>query len=79
MHPEDHSRVELGLWRRAALSMSAPAVVDGERSWSYGAVAALVAANAARLSARGLTPGDRALIFLSSSETSCVFCSSRGL
>ena len=66
-HPEDQGRIEHALAGHAAQSPPTPAVVDAERSWSYATVAAMVAANAERLRARGLAPGDRVVVFLDKS------------
>ncbi len=72
MHPADQSRIEHTLTSLATQSVSTPAVIDGARSWSYSATAAMVATNAARLRAHGLSPGDRVLIFLDKSIESVV-------
>jgi acyl-CoA ligase (AMP-forming) (exosortase A-associated) len=64
MHPEDTGRIESALWRRARDVPQSAAIVDGERVWSYDALAALVAGGASRLRAAGVHPDDRVVIFL---------------
>jgi len=57
-------RIELPLFARSREIPDKTAVIDGRLSWSYGALATLVAATSARLQAAGLRAGDRAVIFL---------------
>lgn len=62
--PEDLHRIERALVRQAAQAPADAAVIDGDGTWSYGALTRLVTHNAARLCARGLVPGDRVVVFL---------------
>ena len=70
MHDErndDSLRIEADLFARARDSAHKPAIVDGPRAWSYGELAALSRATAARLAAAGLAAGDRVVVFLDKS------------
>src|SRR5262245_54763695 len=67
MHDErtdDSLRIEADLFARARDSARKPAIVDGARVWTYGELAALTRATAARLAAAGLAAGDRVVVFL---------------
>lgn len=73
MHDErtdDSLRIEADLYARARDSAHKPAIVDGARAWSYGELAALTRATAARLAAAGLAAGDRVVVYLDKSVES---------
>src|SRR5436190_21468872 len=72
MHVEDQGRIEATMASRAAQSPGSLAVLDGEREWSYRALAAMIAASSERLLAHGVNAGDRVLIFLDKSIESVV-------
>ncbi|HVQ24363.1 MAG TPA: AMP-binding protein [Planctomycetota bacterium] len=73
MHDErsdDSLRVEADLFARARDSARKPAIVDGSCEWTYGDLAALTGATAARLKAAALAPGDPVVVFLDKSVES---------
>jgi acyl-CoA synthetase (AMP-forming)/AMP-acid ligase II len=73
MHDErsdDSLRVEADLFARARDSARKPAIVDGSCEWTYGDLAALTCATAARLKAAALAPGDPVVVFLDKSVES---------